>query len=197
MSDSDQISVPEKSFFFRGISEFDDDDGALEALVQLKELEFGELFTDRETQLDTDENEGIMIRFYHDNEYSALNISTDSESNVKIALNVEGDEINEARSVLLSIQNKIGDIEINSISLFRTFNFPFNSLNLPIDQTTNYDVAGIRIDYEGGRYIIQQNEQDSTSVNASWENPSDSIDESENIGEKYVEKVDNFIGEFQ
>lgn len=44
-------------------SEFEDDESALEALVQLKDVDFGEVYNNRVTSLDSDEDEGISISF--------------------------------------------------------------------------------------------------------------------------------------
>lgn len=145
-------------------SSFKSDEEALEALVQLKELDFGDLFTNRDTQLEPDEEQGIAIHFYHDEVTNSLNLNTDSDSRLRIHLSLAGDDIKETGSVLNKILELVNPITQKEITIFKEFDRIFQSLDLPIQEESDLEVVGIRVRRNNADYIIQETEDDKVLV---------------------------------
>lgn len=192
MSESEE--PPDQLFSLSAYSDFEGDDEALEALVQVKELDFGEVFNSRDTQLDTGEGESIMIQFYHDDMFNSLNISGGNESDIMITLNLTGEDINKAGSVLKNILDCIGGMTIETVNLYKTYDVPFASLQLPIEDGTDHYVTGLRIERDEREYIIQQQDDDETSVNMLLESPEgDAETIVNNIGEEAINSTTEFV----
>lgn len=145
-------------------SSFESDEEALEALVQLKELDFGDLFTNRDTQLEPDEEQGISIHFYHDEVSNSLNLNTDSDSSLRIHLSLADEDIGKSATVLNSILEIVKPIIQKEITIFKEFNRTFQSLELPIQEGSDLEVVGIRVRRDQTDYIIQGTENDQVLV---------------------------------
>lgn len=179
-------------------SHFEDDDEALEALVQLKEIELGDVFTDRDTQLDADDGEGISIVFSHDEIYNHLHLQTDTESNVDLSLSLSNEHVDSSSSILNKILEKVGPITTESLILFKTFEMSFQSLNLPLDQDTELDVTGIKIRRDNTTYIIQEDDEGKVSVSTNRDVEQEIEDTfPDDIGSKEIKRASEFIEEFQ
>lgn len=145
-------------------SSFDSDEESLEALVQLKEVDFGDRFTNRETQLESDDGQGISIRFFHDEAHNSLSLRTDSESTLKIHLRLVDGYVEESAPILNKILPFVGPISVDMVFITKEFNLPFESLNLPIQSDTDLDIVGIRIRRYEADLIIQ--ETDDSDIDA-------------------------------
>lgn len=145
-------------------SSFESGEEALESLVKLKDMDFEELFTNRNTQLDSEENEGISISFYHDERSSFLQLTTDEENTLNILLTLAKPDIEEAPNVMNNLLTNIRPILLQELVITKPFDRPFHTLDLPIEDDTEYDIVGIRIRQERGDYIIQEEETDRVLV---------------------------------
>lgn len=146
-----------------GSTEFEDDDTALEALVQLKELTFGDTFNDRETSIDSEESDGISILFYHTEENNRLRVYTTEGGHVHITCRLEEDFALNAQDILETIADEIGGMEISHASAVRFLELAFDSLDFPIQPSTSHKVTGIRITEPEANYITQATEQKGVS----------------------------------
>lgn len=179
-------------------SEFADDEEALEALVNLKEMDVEDVFTNRDTQLDSDDGDGISIRFHTQDSINYLSLTTDSESNVHISLRLDEESIPQTESILDRIQDEIGDIDLRHIDTYRDSDTPFDEFDFPIVEDTEHNVRGIRIDQGNCQFIVQQ-----------WGDPSGilvSLRRDFDEGTRYrdidgtgaieLERITEFLGEF-
>jgi len=179
----------------RATSGFQDDDEALETLVQLKELEFGDIFTKSETSLNNEEGEGIHIQFSNDNNFNQLLLSTDESGDVVIALSLIQECIPESSDVFSKLYNKIDGIKIDNIDLIQVYDIPFSSLDLPIKQDSEYNVTGIKISEEPADYVIRAGDNGETTVYGRWRDlPEDTDEIISDIGSKQIEQSDELIG---
>lgn len=184
---------PAEVFSIRVTSAFENDDEALETLVQLKELDFDEVFTSRQTQLDAEGGEGISITFHHDEKENLLRFYTDSESNIKSDLALFGDDISAAESVLERLLDGLGQTEIDEVAFYKVYEIPYEALQLPIEEETEYQVTGVKISHEGRDYIIQK-DGDETSVNMEWKvTDEDTESVISSIGEQTIEVTREFV----
>ena len=156
----EESAAPEVSAHVSAISSFDNDEEALEALVQLKELDFGRLFTNRDTQLDSDEGQGISITLYHDEKSHFLALRTKEESNINITLSLSNDVIGEIPEVLNKILPHVGSITHKDTVVYKKFDKTFESLDLPLEEDRNLNIVGIRISQGKMNYIIQEDDDD-------------------------------------
>lgn len=194
---SEPDDVPTEIFNVGGVSKFDEDEKALEALVQLKELEFGEVFNDRETQLDTDKGESLSIRFYHDGKFNSLHLSSKEDSDILVRLTLADDEIPHAENVLRKLMQSLDDLTIETINIHKKYDVLFNNLHLPIREDMDYQVIGLRIEKDGREYIIQQGDDEGTSVYMQLEDPKGDTDTIvSNIGERASEVTTEFVESF-
>lgn len=145
-------------------SSFEDSEKALEELVELKEIDFGDVFTSRDTELDAEEGRGISIFFYHDEVPNYLNLYVDSDNELRISLSLVGDNVSRATSIVNHLLSQLEQIVVEMISVRNTFERPYQSLDLPIREDTDLHVIGVRIEHKGANYVIQGNEGDNTSV---------------------------------
>lgn len=190
---SESEGMPSQLFRVEAYSEFESDDDALEALVQLKELDFGNLFDEREVKLDSAEDEGISINFHHSEVHNSLHLNSGDDSNVSIYLTLVNDDLSEAGSVFSSIKDSIGEMMFKSIQLFKNFDVDFHSLDLPIEESTDLSVIGIRIDESNREFIVQKNteEDGTTTVNMVMENIEEEFGDS--VSELGVQERDSTI----
>lgn len=154
----EENAVPEVSVHVSASSSFDNDEEALEALVQLKELDFGQLFTNRDTQLDSNEGQGISITFYHDEKSHFLALRTQDESNISISLTLADDVINEIPEVLNKMLPHVGSITHEDTVVYNKFDRVFESLDLPLKEDRDLNIVGIRISQGKMNYIIQEDD---------------------------------------
>lgn len=145
-------------------SDFEDDEEALENIVGIKDVEFENIFTDKETDLDTDGESGISLTFTHDEKENVLYITTDDSSSLNIDLYLDGEDIAQSGTVLRKIHNYIPDLTVTNMNVFGIYDIPFRSLDLPIDDDTDLEVSGIKFRNQGGDCIIQETDEGKVSV---------------------------------
>lgn len=161
-------------------SSFESDESALEALVHLKEIDFGDLFTNRDTQLDSEESEGIAITFFHDEMANYLSLQTIPDSELQIRMTLADESVNQSSTVLNEILRFVESIVPDETYLFKEFDIPFRSLDLPIEDETELNIIGIRIQQDGAEYVIQESEDDDIGVTmrVQEDDPVESFDDS-------------------
>lgn len=142
-----------------GYTEFDDDDAALEALVQLKELTFGETFDERDTTIDSDDSEGISIIFYHTEQGNELRVHTTEDDHVHITCKLVDDHIRDTQDILETVADEVGEITIGQTITIRYIEVAFDSLDFPIQDDTEHNVTGIRITDPEANYITQTEDE--------------------------------------
>ena len=197
MSVPESPGSPNEILTLSAASEFENNDQALESLVQLKELDFGEEFINRDTKLETDEGESISIHFHHDDKINTLYLTVNSETNIMITLSLGGNDITRADSVLERIFESTGNVTIKEVNLYKIYDVDFNSLQLPISDDTEHQVTGIKITHDNREYIIQQESDEKTSVNMVWSDIESNIEDCiKHIGESTVERTTEFIQSF-
>lgn len=160
----EQADSPQSWSMVEAISSFDSDESALEALVQLKDLDFGDIFTNRDTDLDEEEQGGISIRFYHDEKINSLFFRVRSDSDIHITVALSESEADEFNRVLNKVLRVVGPITYHEITIRKEFDRPFSSLELPIEDDPEMQVVGIRIRRGSCDYIIQETDNDRLSV---------------------------------
>lgn len=193
---SESAEFPDVLLTVSAKSTFDDDDEALEALVQLKDLDFEHSFDERETQLDNDESESILIRFYQDEGYNSLNLTAGPDSDVRINLSLVDDAISDGSRIMTQITERISGVELDHIDIYREMTIPFGSLDLPIVEGEGCQVTGIKLRSDEVDYIIQE-EEEGTSVHASWDEISgDTESIIENLGQAQVDQATEFVESF-
>lgn len=170
MSDGGKNLDPDLWTATRGQASFQSAEEALEILVTLKEAEFGDTFTNRDTELDSEENDGISIIFSHDDNYNRLSLSTDSNNQLKLLLVLQEDYVDEASEVINTLLEYVPPLTIEERTVIKRYERPFESLGIPIDDDFDLDMIGIRIKHKGIDYIIQEDEDDSIRVTATDEN---------------------------
>jgi hypothetical protein len=158
-------------------SSFEDNEQALETLVELKEIDFGDVFTSRDTELDADEERGISIFFYHDEIPNYLNLHTGPDSELRISLALVGDNVSDAARIINQILTHIDLISNDLIMIRDEFERAYQSLDLPIEEDAELHVIGVRIKHEGVDYVIQEGEDSDTSVTMTKE-PAEELEES-------------------
>lgn len=179
-------------------ADFEDDDEALEALVQLKEMEFGDIFDDRDTSIDSDESEGISISFSHSEDRNTLKLQTTSEGHVHISCNLYNEWIGDAHSILSKISNEIGQLHLQHALTVMHYDIQFDSLDFPIKEDSEYDVSGIRITETDANYIVQDIDlPGKTFVSRDRQlEKSENIEETPDLGPSDQEAIAEFIHQF-
>lgn len=196
---SAEDSVPSEFLSIRATSGFQDDDEALENLVQMKEMEFGSTLSNTETSLNTEENESIHIKFSDDNNNNQLTLSVGDDSDIIITLQLVQDEMSTSDEIFDKLSENLDEINIVSVDLFMTYELPFTSLQLPIKEDTPHDVSGIKITHEGAGYVIQSSENEGeTTVYVRWDDFSEDAGEViSDIGPKQIQEAEQFIESIQ
>jgi len=182
-----------------GSTEFDDDDAALEALVQLKELTFGDVFNERNTTLDSEESDGISIIFYHTETRNRLQVYTTEEGHVHITCSLVGDSALEMQDICETVADEVGEILIGHSTAVRFIDVGFDSLDFPIHEDTDHNVTGIRITEPEANYIVQATEEHGVSF-ISRDRRFDEVENLRDIsplGTYDWEAVDEFISKFE
>lgn len=139
------------------VSNFESSDVALEKLVELKELEFGDVFTDRNTELDTDERSSLSITFYHEDVFNQLFIGINDDNELFLSLTLSDSYVSEYSSILTQILEIVSTTTIRVIQLEDELDVDFSDLELPIRDDQTVDVTGIRCLVNEIDYIIQEN----------------------------------------
>lgn len=193
---SAEAERPELSGHVRASSSFESDEEALEALVQLKDINLDKWFSERDTDLDSEDGEGIHISFYNETAPNHLTLHTTSESEVNVFLRLVDDDLDSSAEILNLIRDVTGSLNIREKVIYKQFEEPFDSLNLPITEDTELAVVGIRIEEGNSDYIIQKTDGDLYSVtmrNSEDVNFEDTIPEGIVVSE--VEALDEFMEE--
>lgn len=178
----------------RASSTFEDDEEALEALVNLKEIDTGDVFTDRETKLDSDESDGISIVFAHEDDTNILRLGTGPESNVEIILHLTENHTESASKLMNTLLSEMGKITLRNVIVTQRFDMPFHTLSLPIEEDAELDVVGIRLSHGGADYIIQETDDDMVSVTRNRDvNEAEEDEFPSDIGIADLEKSKEFI----
>lgn len=180
-------------------TDFEDDDEALESLVNLKELEFGDVFTERTTTLDSDETEGLSIVFTHSEHANFLRITTTGGGHVHITGRINDEHIADVDNVMDKLLDKVGEISIEVLSVVVFLDIEFDSLAFPVKSETSYDISGIRITEENAHYIIQETDHRGTTFVSRDRRVDDdnTYDELKPVGNSDVEAIEQFIAEFE
>lgn len=173
-------------------SEFESDEDALEALVQLKDLDFADVFLEKETQLDPEEGQSISISFYNEDTRDSLHLYTAPDSNLQIWLHLSDDTIDNGSQILNDILPLVGPISIDDIAVYRKFEQPFHEFDLPLSEDSELNVIGIRIEIDDAQYIIQEGEEEGTQVSMI----SSGLEFDEVVPEDYIRGEANKIAQF-
>lgn len=181
-----------------GSTEFEDDDAALEALVQLKELTFGEDFDDRDTSLDSEESDGISILFHHSDLPNKLRIYTTEDGHVHITCTLFEDSALNAQEILETISEEVGKITIGYVVSLRYLEIAFSSLDFPIQEDTEYNVTGIRISESEANYITQATDEQGVLFISRERrlDEEEDLTEIKPLGTSDWEAIDEFIDKF-
>jgi hypothetical protein len=192
-------SNPSEFISIRATSEFQDDDEALENLVQMKEIQFENTLPKTETSLNTDENESIHVRFSSDENLNQLTLSVGDGGSIKISLTLIKSSISESPSIFDKLSDNLKDIRIVDIDLFREYELPFNSLTLPIKEDSSHEVSGIKINHDAASYVIQSSEDGgNVTLYARWDSLSEDAGEGlSDIGTKQHKKAEEFFESLQ
>lgn len=161
---------------------FESTDAALETLVKLREVDFGDVFTDQNTELDSEGEEGISIQFYHDEVPTSLRLAVDTDNELSVRLSVTGESCEHAESILNKVLEEIKSVTVDEITVFYRSSREFGELELPIAESTDFEVTGMRLDHDGVDHIIQDREPSATAT-STYE-----LDEEVegNVGESFV-----------
>lgn len=148
----------------RASSTFESGEAALEALVQLKEIELGDLFTNRDTQLDSDENEGISITFFHDEQPNSLILRLTNDTQLQVRFFVDNREADLAAELFDEILAVTEQLSRDELVISKEFDQPYTSLETPFEEDTELDIVGLRIAEPDGDYIVQKSESGDINV---------------------------------
>lgn len=162
MSDEQREDQPDLWASILAYGGFESTDDALETLVKLREVDFGDVFTDQDTELDSEGDEGISIQFYHDEVPTSLRLAVDADNDLSIRLSVTGDRCEKAESILNKVIEEIGIVTVDEMTIFYKGSREFSELDLPIAEPTEFDVTGMRLDHDGVDHIVQDREPNST-----------------------------------
>ena len=164
MTDTGGNSIPDVWSVVRGEAEYSSAEEALENLVQLKDVEFSEIFNDRETELESEDSEGISIKFRHSDKSNWLSLSTDSDHQLQVGLSLVDDNIQDFESVLSEILKRIPPLTLNNTTAVKKYDLNFRSLNLPIREDWEPEITGIRLKYWGVDFIVQASVNDDDTI---------------------------------
>ncbi|WP_128904788.1 hypothetical protein [Halorubrum amylolyticum] len=159
---------------------FESTDDALETLIKLRDVDFGDVFTDQDTELDSEGDEGISIQFYHEDIPTRLRLAVDADNELSVRLTVSGDNCEHAESILNKILEEIESVTADEITVFYQSSREFVELELPIKESTEFRVTGMRLDHDGVDHIIQDRESNTTATSTYEldEEIEDSVDDS-------------------
>lgn len=144
-------------------SEFESDDEALESLVQLKEITFDDVFSNRETNLESEDEEGISI-FFYDDDSNSLTLSINGEGDLIIHLTLTLEKIEIVPQIMNRLLGTLDSITPHHSHIIMKFDIPFNSLDLPIKES-DMDITGIKISSDEGSYVIIDDGSGGINVN--------------------------------
>lgn len=158
-------------FHFTGKTEFDSDEDALEKIVELKDLNFGDPFSEKDTELETEDDEGIIVSYYDSDEDNHIHFYTQEEGNiVNTTLHLKDDQIELANELLSQTLDYLEGINVDSTNVSIYFDLAFEELELPIKKGTEFNVKGLRVDKNDTKTIIQESvSMDGTHMNRSKE----------------------------
>lgn len=185
----------DKSAFFRGSAKFDSDEEALQSLAEMKNLDFGDYFTSRDTNLNDDEAPGISLTFYHDEKSNHLSLSTESDSELNITIHLVNEDVEFMGNILSEIMSEVGAVVQNEVYALKEYDIPFGALNTPIDRDSNLEITGLNIKLNGKDVIIQgREERDAIAVQLQDEEEKEYVDEvTETFFDEYFELIDELI----
>lgn len=190
-------SVPEgleQSAYFEGRATFEDDEEALQTLAEMKDMEFGDYFTSRSTNLGDEESQGISLSFYHDEVDNFLRLSTESESELLIRLNLQNDDISSVREVIGKVLSEVGPINQEEIIAYKRYEIPFGSLNTPIEDDPDLEINGLRLTVNGSDIIVQEKEDAEIAVQLRNTEEQEYEDElPEDFFSRYFESIESLI----
>jgi len=178
-------------------TDFENDDAALEALVELKEVEFGTVFEERDTTIGSEDEEGISIQFENTDWNNYLRIYTTGGGHVHMVLNLDERWIEEAHDILSTVSDEIGTVELQDVNATMYLELAFESLRLPFEEDSDFSITGIRITEPDANYIIQD-VAEGTFVNRNRrledENELEKVDR---VGEADIEAIEQYIERFE
>ena len=152
-------SVPEnldQSAYFEGRATFENDEEALQTLAEMKDMDFGDYFTSRSTNLGDEESQGISLSFYHDEVDNFLRLSTESENELRIRLNLENDDVSSVREVIGKVLSEVGPITQEDVIAYKRYDISFGSLDTPIEDDPDLEINGLKLTAYGSDIIIQE-----------------------------------------
>jgi len=148
----------------RASSTFESGEAALEALVQLKDIELGDLFTNRDTRLDSEEDEGISITFFHDERPNSLVLRVTEDTQLRIQFIVDNEEADLSSKLFNEILDVTGGLTRDELIISTELDRPYASLDTPVRENADLDIVGLRIAEPDGDYIVQESESGDISV---------------------------------
>jgi len=196
MSVPDVPDDSEVQAYVTGTTPFESSDAALEKLVQIKEIDFGDVFTNRDTTLESEMQRGISITFFHDEFLDHLHFAIDDEDKLTINLRLDDDRYQEFDTIHSKILERLSTITVEDVMITKEFDFRFSSLDVPISDETELDIRGVKVRHGGVDYIIQ--EQESEGIVAFGQRTVDrelTQESSENVLESELEDLDRFVQE--
>lgn len=157
-SEPGESELPETFAWVSGKVPFGNEDEALETLASFKELEFGGMFGEPKTKLDSeDADEGISIQFSNEENVSNLHFRLGPEGNLRFRLGLAENDLQNLIPVLDKIMENSGEIELVETGVNNHYEINFEDLDIPIGET-ELEIRGVRIRHEGNDYIIQGTE---------------------------------------
>lgn len=146
-------------------TEFEDNEEALDSLVNLKEVNFGDVFADRSTELDSDSNDGISISFIDNEAENYLLLRADDDGVLKITLQLHSEVIGRGPEILSRVLEQCGSITIDNKHGGKYYDHSFGSLEIPLDnEAMPYELSGIRVTHENSDVIIQVANTESSKI---------------------------------
>lgn len=195
MSEDQTPSTPDLWINQRGRASFSSADEALERLVELKDVNFNDTFTNRDTELESAEGDGVSIVYYHEDVRNSLSLYTDEENDLSIRLGLVDDYCDDASNVMNKLLDCVSPITFEQTTVAKKFDIPFESLDLPIVDNPDLNVQGIRITHSGIDYIIQETD-DHINVTATIDTDTEIEDAvAEDFIMKHIESIDKFVTE--
>lgn len=164
MSDEQTQEGPEVWASILAYGGFESTDDALETLIKLRDVDFGDIFTDQDTELDSEGDEGLSIQFYREDVPTRLRLAVDADNELSVRLTVSGDNCEHAESILNKILEEIGSVTADEITVFYESSRGFIELDLPIKESTEFRVTGMRLNHDGVDHIIQDRESNTTAT---------------------------------
>ncbi len=157
-------SSPKKWIKVDGSTAYETDEEALESLVNIKDLDFPDTFTNRDTRLDSGEEQGLSIFWFHDEAYNSLRLNVESEGRINLQLITSEEYIDTSTEILNMMVEKLESIMFGEMMIQESYDISYNALDLPIKKDTDFNVTGIRIQRDSTNYIIQRDEEGDTTT---------------------------------